>query len=138
MERINDLLTKLDNKVSPSLYKKLEELKNLKTRAGIAKQEYEADPIDANKEALEQIEDYISDVAEDVADDLQDLLNDRVAEKEAKKQNPIPAPVENSIEKEKGEEEEESSFSVLGALGVVAAIGIGVFTLGKLNLFDKK
>ena len=134
MERINELLVKLDNKVSPSLVKKLDGLKNLKIRVGVATKEYEADPSDENKESLEQIEDYIADVQEDIADDLEDLLNDRNAEKQAKAEEGK-KPLEASVIKK---DEEESSFGILGALGVVAAIGVGVFTLGKLNLFDKK
>ena len=134
MERINELLAKLDNKVSPSLVKKLNGLKNLKIRVGVATKEYEADPSDENKESLEQIEDYIADVEEDIADDLEDLLEDRNAEKQSKAEEA--KPLEASAAKK--DEEEESSFGILGALGVVAAIGVGVFTLGKLNLFDKK
>jgi translation elongation factor EF-1beta len=133
MERINDLLAKLDNKVSPSLVKKLNGLKSLKTRLGVAKKEYEADPTEENKESLEQIEDYIEDIEEDIADDLQDLLDDRNAAKQAVADET--KPLEASVIKK---DEEEGSFGILGALGVVAAIGVGVFTLGKLNLFDKK
>jgi len=129
MERINELLAKLDNKVSTSLIKKLDALKKLKTRVGLAEQEYNENPTDENKESLEQIEDYIADVEEDIADDLEDLLNERNS-KVGEEPTVIPA--------SKKEEEEESSFGILGALGVVAAIGVGIFTLGKLNLFDKK
>lgn len=126
MERINDLLAKLNNKVSTSLVKKLDGLKVLKTRVGLAEQEYNAEPTDENKESLEQIQDYIADVEEDIADDLEDLLNERNSEEKA----PI-----STVDKK---DEEEDSFGILGALGIVAAIGVGIFTLGKLNLFDKK
>jgi hypothetical protein len=134
MERINELLAKLDNKVSPSLVKKLNGLKNLKLRVGVARQEYEADPSEENKDSLEQIEDYIADTEEDIADDLEDLLEDRNAEKQAVANET--KPLEASVIKK--DEEEESSFGILGALSVVVALGVGIFTLGKLNLFDKK
>lgn len=133
MERINGLLVKLNNKVSPSLAKKLDELKNLKTRVELAKKEYEAEQTEENKESLQQIEDYILDVQEDIADDLEDLLNDRNSSSEALRI------AENKKNEENQEEtEEESSFGVLGIVGVGIALAVGIFSLGKLNLFDKK
>jgi hypothetical protein len=127
MERIKELLAKLENKVSPSLVKRLNSLNELSARVVKAKEEFDADPTDENKEAFEQIEDYFADMQEDLADDLEDYLNERNAQKEAPKK----APKADEVHEAKPIEKEEGS----GVLGLIFGGLLLVGSLGAINYF---
>jgi DNA-binding protein H-NS len=128
MERIKELLAKLENKVSPSLVKRLNSLNELSARVAKAKEEFDADPTDENKEAFEQIEDYFADMQEDLADDLEDYLNERTAQKEAPTKAPEKA--EQVHEAEPIEKEEGS-----GLFGLIFGGLLLVGSLGAINYF---
>ena len=129
MERIKELLAKLDNKVSPSLVKRLNAMNSLVARVKVASEEYEKEPTEENKDALEQIQDYLADVQEDLADDLQEYFDEKTAEKENKASEEKPAE-EKPLEAKPIEKEEGS-----GILGLIFGGLLLVGSLGAINYF---
>jgi len=78
MGKIEILLQKLDNKVTPNIAKRLDGLKSLNSKLRVSQKEYEANQDDEElKESLEEIKDYISDYEEDLIDDLESLLESK-------------------------------------------------------------
>jgi acetylornithine deacetylase/succinyl-diaminopimelate desuccinylase-like protein len=129
MEKIKELLEKLDNKVTVSLNKRLDGLEKLEERLVLAKSEHEANPTEESEQSLSEIQNYISDITEDLIEDLEELLEKRQATPPAPTPSPEPIPAEVVEEKE-----EKSGMSVFGVvLGVVLLVG----TAGAYNYFNK-
>jgi vacuolar-type H+-ATPase subunit I/STV1 len=125
MEKIKELLEKLDNKVTASLKRRLDGLNKLEEKYNLAKEEHEANPTEESEQNLSEIENYISDVKEDLIEDLEELLEKKQATP------PAPEPIPAEVVEEK---EEKSGMSIFGvALGVVLLIG----TAGAYNYFNK-
>ena len=77
MDKIAELLEKLENKVTPTIAKRLDGLNNLETRLAVAKKDLDASPDDEElKESHQEIVDYIEDYKEDLIEDLESLRND--------------------------------------------------------------
>ncbi len=131
MEKIKELLEKLDNKVTVSLNKRLDGLEKLEERLALAKSEHESTPTEESQESLTEIENYVADVTEDLIEDLEELLEKRQATPPAPTPAPAPEPTPAEVVEEK---EEKSGMSIFGiALGVVLLVG----TAGAYNYFNK-
>jgi hypothetical protein len=130
MEKIKELLEKLDNKVTTSLNKRLDGLEKLEERLALAKSEHESNPTEESESSLSEVQNYVSDVTEDLIEDLEELLEKRQATPPAPEPTPAPepAPLEAEVV------EEKKGMSIFGvALGVALLIG----TAGAYNYFNK-
>ena len=77
MERINELLRALDNKVPASIAKRLDGLKKLNEKLISAKREHNENPTEESQESLDEIIDFINDTEDDLVDDLQELVEQK-------------------------------------------------------------
>lgn len=132
MDKINELVEKLDKKVTKSLYRRLEARNKLLERLELAKSEHDAEPTDESANTLAEIQEYVDDVTDDLIEDLEAEIEYIEKAKEATPApEPNPAPIEAEVVKEK---EEKSGMSIFGiALGVVLLVG----TAGAYNYFNK-
>ena len=129
MEKIKELLEKLDNKVTVSLNKRLDGLEKLEERLALAKSEHESNPTEESQESLTEIESYVADVTEDLIEDLEELLEKRQATPPAPTPAPEPTPAEVVEEKE-----EKKGMSFLGiAIGALLLVG----SAGAINYFNR-
>jgi hypothetical protein len=128
MGKIEILLQKLDNKVTPNIAKRLDGLKSLNSKLEVSQKEHEANADDEElKESLEEIKDYISDYEEDLIEDLESLLESK----------------QNAENKPKGEEkpkdEEAPKDEDKKSSGGITALIIGgvllVASIGAINIF---
>ena len=126
MDKIGELLEKLDNKVTPTLAKRINGLKSLNERLELSKKELSANPDDEElKESHQEIVDYIDDYREDLIEDLETLAK--------AKEKPIEEkPIEEKPKEEKPKEEKESSTNIAGWIfGGLLLVG----SLGAINYF---
>lgn len=140
MEKINELLGKLDNRVTPNIAKRLEGLKKLNEKVALAEQEHLDNPTNESEESLEDIKVYVSEVTDDLVGDLEDLLKSKknqIAEKEAQEKE---AQEKDAKEKESEQklpvvEEKKKGFGVFGLItGVVLLVAsVGVINVMKNN-----
>ena len=130
METIKDLLSKLNNQVTPSMAKRLDGLQALQEKAEVAKEEYEANPTDEKEADLKEIQEYIVDEMEDIVEDLKVLVRrKKFAEEEASSRQATP----KGDEKPKGEEKEEKEG--LGMFGWIFGGALLVASFGAINYF---
>jgi hypothetical protein len=133
METIRELLAKLDNKVTPSMAKKLDGMQALQEKLQVAKEEYEADPTEEKLADLQEIEEFMADENEDIIEDLKVLVRrKRFAEEEEKaSQNSS-----KSGEAPKGgEASKDEGKSGLGMFGWIAGGVLLVASFGAINYF---
>lgn len=123
MDKVVELLGKLDNKVTPALAKRIDGLRSLESRYDLAKKELEANPEDEElQEGLEEITDYLDDYRDDLIEDLEELLE----QKTNAKNNPPKAEANtNEEEKPNGEEKKSTNIAgfVIGGVLLVASLG---------------
>jgi hypothetical protein len=137
MDKIAELLEKLDNKVTPTIAKRLDGLNSLEKRLEVAKKELEANPDDEElKESHQEIADYISDYEEDLIEDLEALVKSKkqkpIEEKPIEEKPTEEKPVEQKPIEEKPKEEKESSTNIAGWIfGGLLLVG----SLGAINYF---
>jgi hypothetical protein len=137
MDKIGELLEKLDNKVTSTIAKRLDGLNSLEKRLEVAKKELEANPDDEElKESHQEIADYISDYEEDLIEDLEALVKSKkqkpVEEKPIEEKPIEEKPVEEKPIEEKPKEEKESSTNIAGWIfGGLLLVG----SLGAINYF---
>jgi len=125
MERIDLLLEKLDGRIPQSLAKKIDKLDDLDEKLKVAKQEFNSEPSDENKESILEIEDFIEDFEEEIVEQLENLVNNKnndVTKDVNTQKTTIPASTE---------EKKESS----GVLGIVIGAVLLVGSLGAINYF---
>jgi hypothetical protein len=136
METINSILAKLQNKVTPSIAKRLDGLQALKEKSDVARAEHEAEPTDDSLGELEEILDYIQDTEEDLIEDMVTLFEKKQREAKKVAENQVPpvtpvAPITPPVtEKEK---EEKKGGMGIGTLIVGTVLLVG--TLGMVNYF---
>jgi hypothetical protein len=139
MDKIEILLRKLDNKVTPTIAKRLDGLNSLEKRLEVAKKDLEASPDDEElKESHQEIVDYIEDYREDLIDDLESLVE---AKQKAKASEQKSAEEKKLAEEQKAKEgiepkdevkEKESSTNIAGWIfGGLLLVG----SLGAINYF---
>lgn len=133
METIRELLAKLDNKVTPTMAKKLDGMQALQEKLQVAKEEYEADPTDEKLADLKEIEEFMADENEDIIEDLKVLVRrKRFAEEEEKASQSSSKADEAPKGDEKAKDEEKSG---LGVFGMVFGGVLLVASLGAINYF---
>lgn len=132
MEKINELLVKLDNKVSAKIARKIGGLKQLNERLALAQQEHDNEPTEESEETLNDIKNYVDETTEDLIEEMEDYLEAR----KAQPINPPTPPFAPVVPKE--DEKEEKKKSGLGFFGVVAGAVVLIATAGALNLFSKR
>lgn len=131
MEKIQELIKKLDNKLPSSFEKRIDGYNKLTERLKLAQSEHDAEPTEESEESLAQIQEYFDDVQQDFIEDLEDLIEKRA--KEEKETPPAPAP--NPIPAEVIDEKEEKSG--MGFLGIAIGALLLVGSAGAINYFNK-
>jgi hypothetical protein len=132
MDKIAELLEKLENKVTPTFAKRLDGLKSLENKLEVAKKDLEASPDDEElKESHQEIVDYIEDYREDLIEDLEAFVEAKAKAREEKpKVEEKPKEVEPKEVEPK--EEKESSTNIAGWIfGGLLLVG----SLGAINYF---
>ena len=163
MERINELLGKLENRVTPAIAKRLKGYEGLNQKVALAEAEHLENPTDESEESLNDIKEYVSEVLDDLIEDLENLVEvkkkklaekaqeeksqeekakEEKAKEEKDKEEKAPAPVQETKAVEKAQEtkteivkEKKSGLGVVGlVIGVALLIGsVGAFNIMKTN-----
>lgn len=144
MDKIEILLEKLDNRITSSLAKRLDDLDELNEKLDLAGQEYEDNPTDENKEKYNNVIDFVEKKELGIIADLEKLYEKRKAEElekqkqaqaPAQPETPAPAPAQpQGSEGEKKEEKKESS----GILTLVIGGALLIASFGAINYFRKQ
>jgi|LakMenE18May11ns_1017448.scaffolds.fasta_scaffold9949667_2 cobalamin biosynthesis Mg chelatase CobN len=74
MEKINELLGKLENRVTPAIAKRLKGYEGLNQKVALAEAEHLENPTDESEESLNDIKEYVSEVLDDLIEDLENLV----------------------------------------------------------------
>jgi hypothetical protein len=141
MEKIEILLEKLDNRITPSLAKRLDSYENLNDELDELGKEYEENPSDENRAKYNEIIENFEKIELGIIVDLESLLEKRKEEALAKEQKanepePAPNPSVNPTTEIKVEKEEKKEGS-----GVLTLIIGGVFlvaSFGAINFLRKR
>ena len=132
MDKIVELLGKLDNKVPTTIAKRLDGLKNLESRYEVAKKELAESPNDEELiEAMTEITDYLNDYRDDLIEDLEDLIE---AKEKANKQ-PKAEETPKAEDKPKAEETPKEENKKTNVAGFVLGGILLVASLGAINYF---
>ena len=131
METIRELLTKLDNKVTPTMAKKLDGMQALQAKLQNAREEYEAEPTDEKLADLKEIEEFMADENEDIIDDLKaEVRRKRFTEEQDK------ATQSSLKDSEAPKGDEETKKKEKSGLGWVGWVFGGVLLLGSLGTIN--
>ena len=139
MDKIEILLRKLDNKVTPTIAKRLDGLNSLKKRLEVAKTDLQASPDDQElKESHQEIVDYIEDYREDLIEDLESLFEQKekakakVEKLAEEKKLADEQKAKEGVEPKEEVKEKESSTNIAGWIfGGLLLVG----SLGAINYF---
>lgn len=138
MEKIEILLEKLDNRITSSLAKRLDDLDDWNEKLDLAGQEYEKNPSDSNRTKYNEVIEFVEEQELDIIGDLQKLLDKRKTEELAKG---TPAPANPPVSTEapvtppaKSEDKKDGS----GVLTLVIGGVLLVASFGAINYFRKQ
>jgi hypothetical protein len=136
MDKILELLEKLDNKVTPTIAKRLDGLNSLEKRLEVAKTDLQASPDDEElKESHQEIVDYIEDYREDLIEDLESLFEQKEKAKAKEEKLAEEKKIADEQKAKEGiepKEEKESSTNIAGWIfGGLLLVG----SLGAINYF---
>jgi hypothetical protein len=150
MEKINELLGKLDNRVTANIAKRLDGLKKLNEKLALAEQEHLEKPTEESQESLGNIKEYVSEITDDLIEDLQDLIESKknqLAEKQAKENLAKENLAKENIAKENIAKEKEPSERVhqatpvveenkkgFGFFGIIAGVVLLVASVGFIDV----
>ena len=143
MEKIEHLLDQLDNRITSSLAKRLDNLEDLHEKLELSGQEYDKNPSDENRIKYNEVMEYVDEVEQGIVKDLQALLEKKKAEQLAKEQKanepanePTPNPSANPTTEKKEEKEEKKEGS--GVLALVIGGALLVASFGAINFFRRR
>lgn len=149
MERINELLGKLENRVTPAIAKRLKGYEGLNQKVALAEAEHLENPTDDSEESLNDIKEYVSEVLDDLIEDLENLvevkkkkLAEKAEEEKAKeekvKEEKAPVSVEDTKVVEKAQETKteivKEKKSGLGVVGLVVGVALLIGSVGAFNI----
>jgi len=143
MEKIEHLLDQLDNRITSSLAKRLDNLDDLHEKLDLAGQEYDANSSDENRIKYNEVMEYVDEIEQGIVKDLQALLEKKKAEQLAKEQKanepakePTPTPSANPTTEAKDTKEEKKEGS--GVLTLIIGGALLVASFGAINYFRKR
>ncbi|MEI7510425.1 MAG: hypothetical protein WCJ62_13295 [Flavobacterium sp.] len=131
METINSILAKLQNKVTPSIAKRLDGLQALKEKSEVAREEHETEPTEESLAELNEILEYIEDTEQDLIEDMVTLFEKKQREAKRVSENAVPPIAPNVPAKE----EEKEKSGGMGVVGIVLGGLLLVGSLGAINYF---
>ena len=141
MEKIEILLEKLDNTITSSLAKRIDDLDDLNEKLDLAGQEYEKNQSDENRIKYNEIIDFVEKKELNIINDLEKLLEKRKTdklEKETPAPAPAPAPTPTTTEPEKTPEKSEEKKDSSGILTLVIGGALLIASFGAINYFRKQ
>jgi hypothetical protein len=151
MEKIEHLLDQLDNRITSSLAKRLDNLEDLHDKLELSGQEYDKNSSDENRIKYNEVMEYVDEVEQGIVKDLQALLEKKKAEQLAKEQKAnepanepakeqakesTPNPSANPTTEKKEEKEEKKEGS--GVLALVIGGALLVASFGAINFFRRR
>ena len=155
MEKIEHLLDQLDNRITSSLAKRLDNLDDLHDKLELSGQEYDKNSSDENRIKYNEVMEYVDEVEQGIVKDLQALLEKKKAEQLAKEQKanepakepanesanesakePTPTPSANPTTEVKETKEEKKEGS--GVLALVIGGALLVASFGAINFFRRR
>jgi len=144
MEKIEDLLEKLDNVITSSLAKRLDTLDDLQEKLEASGEDYEKNPTDDNRDSYNEVIEYVEKMELGIIRDLEALLEKRKAEELAKEQKadePATPPASTeapatppATPQAKVEEKKDGS----GVLTLVIGGVLLIASFGAINYFRKQ
>lgn len=137
MDKIVELLKKLDNKVTPNIAKRVDGLRNLESRYDLAKKELGANPDDEElQEGLQEITDYLDDYRDDLVEDLEELLEQKTnSNNNPPKTEEKPKAGTSPNGEEKPTEEKPTEKKSTNIAGFIIGGVLLVASLGAINYF---
>lgn len=143
MEKIEHLLDQLDNRITSSLAKRLDNLEDLHEKLELSAQDYDKNPSDENREKYNEVMEYVDEIEQGIVRDLQALLEKKKAEQLAKEQKanepanePTPNPSANPTTEAKDTKEDKKGGS--GVLTLVIGGALLVASFGAINFFRRR
>ena len=159
MEKINELLGKLENRVTPAIAKRLKGYEGLNQKVALAEAEHLENPTDESEESLNDIKEYVSEVLDDLIEDLENLVEvkNKKSEEKAKEQKAQEEKAQEEKAKEVKDKEEKAPVSVeptkvvekaqetkteivkekksgLGVVGLVIGVALLIGSVGAFNI----
>ena len=138
MEKIEILLEKLDNRITSSLAKRLDDLDDWNDKLDLAGQEYEKNPSDENRTKYNEVIEFVEGKELGIVGDLQKLLEKRKADELAKG---TPAPVTPPATPEAPATPPAKSEGKKDGSGILTLVIGGVLlvaSFGAINYFRKQ
>ena len=141
MEKIEILLEKLDNTITSSLAKRIDDLDDLNEKLELSGQEYEKNPSDENRIKYNEVIDFVEKKELNIINDLEKLLEKRKSDKlatETLAQAPAPTPASTTTEPEKTPEKSEEKKGNNGVLTLGIGGALLIASFGAINFFRKQ